>query len=51
MDIKECCKYCMSIYTSTPASPKRKYKFCPMCGEKLDFSRKVYKLKLEEVEE
>ena len=32
------CDYCIGIYRSTPSSPKRKYKYCPMCGRKLDFS-------------
>lgn len=26
------CSYCESIEKSTPASPRRKYKYCPMCG-------------------
>ena len=34
------CSYCLGIYSSTPASPKRKYKYCPMCGTKLDFNTK-----------
>ncbi|MBU5440278.1 hypothetical protein KQI42_19985 [Tissierella sp. MSJ-40] len=30
------CSYCAKIYNSTPKSPRRKYKHCPMCGEKLN---------------
>ena len=26
------CGYCKSILESTPASPRRKYRYCPMCG-------------------
>ena len=29
--------YCLGIYNSTPASWKRRFKYCPMCGVKLDF--------------
>lgn len=31
---KEKCDYCNSIEISTPASPRRNYKYCPMCGRK-----------------
>ncbi len=27
------CEYCGSIDNSTSNSPRRKYKFCPMCGK------------------
>lgn len=27
------CEYCKSIDESTPKSPRRKYKYCPMCGK------------------
>jgi len=27
------CKYCKTIDKATPSSPKKKYKFCPMCGK------------------
>lgn len=30
----EPCQYCKSIKEATPASPRHKYKFCPMCGKK-----------------
>lgn len=30
------CLYCADIYRSTPKSPKRKYKYCPMCGKELE---------------
>ena len=33
------CTYCLSIYTATSASPRKKYKYCPMCGRELDFDR------------
>ena len=33
------CTYCQSIYNSTPASYKRKYKYCPMCGDRLEQSK------------
>lgn len=29
------CYFCKSIETATPASPKKKYRFCPMCGRPL----------------
>lgn len=35
---KKYCYYCLDIYNSTPASPRRNYKYCPMCGVKLDFN-------------
>lgn len=38
MRMNKPCDYCIGIYRSTPNSPKRKYKYCPMCGRKLDFS-------------
>lgn len=34
------CDYCIGIYRNTPSSPKRKYKYCPMCGRKLDLDSK-----------
>lgn len=33
------CEYCLGIYRSTSASPKRRFKYCPMCGIKLDKSK------------
>jgi formamidopyrimidine-DNA glycosylase len=27
------CEYCKSIDESTSKSPRRKYKYCPMCGK------------------
>ena len=30
------CDYCNDIKTSTPASPRHKYEYCPMCGQRLD---------------
>lgn len=27
------CNYCESIKNSTPASPRKKYNYCPMCGK------------------
>ena len=30
------CQQCIDIYNTTIASPRRKYKYCPMCGERLD---------------
>ena len=30
--LNEKCGYCRSILEATPASPMRKYKYCPMCG-------------------
>lgn len=30
------CEYCVSIYNTTLASPRRKYEYCPMCGKRLD---------------
>ena len=32
----EPCHYCNSIKISTPASPRHKYKYCPMCGRELE---------------
>ena len=32
------CDYCLNIRSSTPASPRRKYIYCPMCGIKLDLN-------------
>lgn len=31
---KEPCTYCKSILESTPASPRHKYIYCPMCGRR-----------------
>ena len=28
------CGYCISIEESTPASPRHRYNYCPMCGTK-----------------
>jgi hypothetical protein len=28
------CNYCIGIDNATPKSPRKKYKFCPMCGRK-----------------
>ena len=33
---KQYCDYCISIENSTPASPRHKYKYCPMCGRRRD---------------
>lgn len=33
------CSYCLSIYESTSRSPKKKFKYCPMCSKELDVSR------------
>ncbi|WP_341877612.1 hypothetical protein [Defluviitalea saccharophila] len=33
---KQYCDYCISIEEATPKSPRRKYKYCPMCGRKRD---------------
>ena len=33
------CEYCIDIYNTTTASPRRKYKYCPMCGKELDRSK------------
>lgn len=30
----EPCDYCKSIEKATPASPRHKYKHCPMCGKR-----------------
>ena len=32
----EPCDYCNSIKISTPASPRRKYKYCPMCARRVE---------------
>ena len=29
------CEYCDSIEQATPKSPRKRYIYCPMCGEKL----------------
>lgn len=39
------CNYCESIKSSTPASPKKKFVYCPMCGIKL--TEKVVELSKE----
>jgi len=39
--LKEECEYCKSINDSTPASPKRKYKYCPMCGRATAVGRRT----------
>jgi hypothetical protein len=31
---QNCCNYCKSIDKATPASPKKKYNYCPMCGRR-----------------
>lgn len=32
------CSYCsVTLSDLTPASPRRKYKYCPMCGEELNW--------------
>ena len=33
-NINKKCDYCKSIEKATPASPRKKYKYCPMCGRK-----------------
>lgn len=33
------CLYCKSIYESTTASPKKKFKYCPMCATEIDKSK------------
>lgn len=33
----EPCKYCRSIDNATKSSPRKKYKFCPMCGRIRDW--------------
>lgn len=30
------CNYCEEIKNATPASPRKKYNYCPMCGRKLN---------------
>lgn len=35
------CSYCLKIYESTSSSPRKKYKYCPMCSKELDVSRLV----------
>ena len=37
-DSSSYCDYCLNIRSSTPASPRRKYIYCPMCGIKLDLN-------------
>lgn len=32
--LKEECEYCVDIENATPKSPRRRYKYCPMCGRK-----------------
>ena len=31
------CDYCINIENATQASPRHKYKFCPMCGRYREF--------------
>lgn len=32
--LREPCEYCISIEEATKKSPRKKYKYCPMCGRK-----------------
>lgn len=38
-EVPVACEYCIDIYNTTPASPRRRYKYCPMCGRRLDFRK------------
>lgn len=32
----ENCEYCISIKNATKASPKKRYKYCPICGVRIE---------------
>ena len=34
--IKQPCDYCDNLKNLTPTSPRKNYKFCPMCGRELE---------------
>jgi len=33
LNLNDKCEYCKSIDSATKKSPRKKYKYCPMCGK------------------